>query len=46
MGIECILSPPTSATVFVIFRWAPWEAKFKGETERKVGKLIGETGVG
>jgi len=32
MGTKCIWSPPTLvATIFVIFGWAPWEAKFKGE---------------
>jgi len=32
------VSPPTFATFFVIFRWALWQEKIKGESERKVGK--------
>ena len=37
-GTKCVWSPSTFATIFVTFRSAPWEAIFKGETERKVGK--------
>ena len=37
-GTKCVWSPSTFATIFVTFRSAPWEATFKGETERKVGK--------
>ena len=40
MRTKHIWSPPTSATVFVIMfavQYAPWEAKLKGEMERKVG---------
>ena len=41
MRIKCIWSPATFATIFVTFRWAPWEAKFKGETKRKSSEVNG-----
>ena len=37
-GDHAYLVPSNFCNYFVIFRWALWKAKFKGETERKVGK--------
>ena len=39
-----IWTPPTFAAIFVIFRWALWEGKCKGKTDRKVNGWITTTG--